>query len=411
MKKLRIFIIGFTIVFGACNGMDDFEEQELDQEVGATDFEEGIAVKASDLPPNVVVAGRVENGFNASLVLEANTSNGVLRIAQDFTDGEGNFVLHGAIADMGLYQLRLEEKLSQGQEPKVIPLTLEVDDSVFIRLNFDGFSVNPVYENTRWAPVLTGYMEELKKFIDWQKTIVNPQSYDRNELMEMVIKEKKGSDDFAIKQIQKDPANPANIVLMSNLFPNMGFEYWDEKQLKALQKMHRAFEEEFPDHPMTVNVGAQIAELETSYNEFNAFTKQSMAPDIVMKDPLGKIRRLSDLKGKYVLIDFWASWCGPCRVENPNVVRMYNEYKDKNFAIFSVSLDTDMQRWKKAIESDNLIWDNHVSDLQGWQSSVVSQYQFQGIPHTVLVDPSGKIIATNLRGAALERKLKEVLPK
>ena len=98
-------------------------------------------------------------------------------------------------------------------------------------------------------------------------------------------------------------------------------------------------------------------------------------------------------------------------MENPNVVRVYNAYKDKGFDIFSVSLDTDKNRWVKAIASDNLSWENHVSDLAGWQSDVVSQYQFQGIPHTLLLDPEGKIIARNLRGPVLEQKLKEVLDK
>ena len=132
------------------------------------------------------------------------------------------------------------------------------------------------------------------------------------------------------------------------------------------------------------------------------------APDIVLVSPNGKTVKLSKLKGKMVLIDFWASWCGPCRKENPNVVRLYNQYKAKGFTVFSVSLDQDAEAWKKAIASDGLIWPNHVSDLLGWQTPLVQLYGFEGIPHTVLIDQEGKIIGTGLRGESLEQKLKEL---
>jgi thiol-disulfide isomerase/thioredoxin len=410
----RLFLFPILVALFACESQEDVQldnndtakvEQEPKQEPL------GYILKDQSLPPNVTVAGKIDGGFGSSLVLETNTSNGVLRITQGFTDMEGNYVLKGNIEGMGLYQLRIEEKLVQGQEPKLIPLTLEIEDSVYIVSSFDVFNATPVYKNTRWAPVLTGYMEELKKFVDWQKTITNPQSYDRETLMKMVVEAKKSSDNYSMKQIEKQPSNPANIVLMSNLFPNMGFEYWDVKQLKALQKMHKGFEAEFPEHPMTISVGAQIAELERSYNEYVAFVIDGIAPEIEMADPKGKIRKLSDLRGKYVLIDFWASWCGPCRMENPNVVRLYNQYKNKNFDIFSVSLDDNKGKWEQAIVSDNLSWENHVSDLLKWQSPVVELYRFQGIPHTVLVDPKGKIVGQNLRGPALEQKLKELLDK
>jgi thiol-disulfide isomerase/thioredoxin len=132
------------------------------------------------------------------------------------------------------------------------------------------------------------------------------------------------------------------------------------------------------------------------------------APEIVMDDPNGVTRRLSDLRGKVVLIDFWASWCGPCRRENPNVVKLYKMYHDKGFEIFSVSLDKDGNAWRKAIQSDGLVWPNHVSDLKQWQSAAGRLYGINSIPATVLVDAEGKIIARNLRGSDLERKLKEI---
>ncbi len=134
----------------------------------------------------------------------------------------------------------------------------------------------------------------------------------------------------------------------------------------------------------------------------------SEAPDIVLPDADGTMRRLSDLRGKVVLIDFWASWCRPCRAENPNVVRLYHAYKDRGFEIFSVSLDNSRDAWVNAIAADGLVWPNHVSDLRGWSSAGGRLYGIMSIPATVLVDRDGKVVARNLRGQQLEQKLREI---
>lgn len=136
----------------------------------------------------------------------------------------------------------------------------------------------------------------------------------------------------------------------------------------------------------------------------------SVAPDFTQNNPDGKPVKLSDFRGKYVLIDFWASWCGPCRKENPTVVKAYAQFKDKNFEILGVSLDNPNGRnaWLNAIENDKLTW-MQVSDLQGWKNQAAALYGVQSIPQNFLIDPKGVIIAKNLRGEELIRKLNSLL--
>lgn len=136
----------------------------------------------------------------------------------------------------------------------------------------------------------------------------------------------------------------------------------------------------------------------------------AVAPEFVQNDVKGNPVALSSFKGKYVLVDFWASWCGPCRAENPNVVKTYNEYKDKNFTVLGVSLDqpNGKEKWLKAIEDDHLTW-THVSDLQFWNNAAAKAYGIVAIPQNFLIDPSGKIVAKNLRAEGLKNKLSEYI--
>lgn len=131
-------------------------------------------------------------------------------------------------------------------------------------------------------------------------------------------------------------------------------------------------------------------------------------PEIELPNPEGQVVKLSSLRGKYVLVDFWAKWCGPCRRENPNVVKAYNKFKDKGFEVYGVSLDRNKEDWVQAIQEDGLTW-TQVSDLKYFESKAAADYNISAIPFSILVDPQGKIIAKNLRGAALDKKLEEVL--
>jgi len=178
-----------------------------------------------------------------------------------------------------------------------------------------------------------------------------------------------------------------------------------ETSLNALNK-------KYPDNIILQNMkksyDAQSAQANADNKPKTNSWVGKQAPQLNLPDVNGKTISLSSFRGKYLLIDFWASWCGPCRMENPNVVKVYNEFKDKNFTILGVSLDKEKEPWRQAIQDDKLTW-THVSDLKYWSSEAVEVFQFDGIPFNVLLDPQGKIIAQELRGETLESKLKQVL--
>ncbi len=176
-----------------------------------------------------------------------------------------------------------------------------------------------------------------------------------------------------------------------------------DNEMELMREIADNVEKVRPNLSITKAVRAKIERL-------SRFAIGSVAPDIKAPTPDDKEMSLSDLRGKYVLLDFWAAWCGPCRQENPNVVRVFQKYKDKGFTVFGVSLDNAKDKWLKAIETDQLTW-SHISDLKGWQSEPAAEYGVRSIPANYLLDPEGRIIAKDLRGAALEAKMAEIFAK
>ncbi len=382
-----------SVVLIACNNSSDSNEE------------------AQILADNFTVSGKINGAENLKIYVEGFSEKGVIKIADATIDANGQFNIKGNIPGLGIYNLRLGES-----QNKVIPLTLLPNDNVKINSTFDFFISKPNASGTAWTDVMNQYVALLSAFTSKQQELMATQNQmSEEDLSSKYLELRKPLDDFSIAQMKKDPGNPFNIILQTSAVPITGFEDWDSGNIEVLKTVTEAFVSKYKNSPMAENMAYQTAEIARAYQEYlsskqSAKEKENLeAPEITMNTPDGKTIKLSSLRGKVVLVDFWASWCGPCRKENPNVVRLYNKFKGKGFTVFSVSLDEDINAWKQAILMDGLIWPNHVSDLMGWKTPMTQLYGFNSIPYTVLIDKNGKILGVGLRGAELEQKLNEVL--
>jgi len=363
-------------------------------------------VETGGLEANFEVSGKITGVPGLTLFIEAPSDKGTIPVAEGQINDDGSFSISGNIPGLGYYFLRLSD-----EKNSLIPITLIPGDHLKINASVNSFVAKPNASGTSWSRTMNSYLREFDQFQQKQARLqLNAENRSKEEVSKLFLQAKSKMESFSRTQMLKDPSNAYNIILSMDLLPSVSFDDWDPSNLDALRKVTEAFEDKYAGQPAAETFRNQYAQIENAYFEFASSVNGTVsAPEIAFPNPSGKILKLSDLKGKIVLVDFWASWCGPCRAENPNVVKMYEKFKDKGFTIFSVSLDEDATKWKEAIEKDQLSWTNHVSDLKGWKSSVVANFGIEGIPYTVLLNKDGKIIGKNLRGEKLEETLNELL--
>lgn len=340
------------------------------------------------------ISGKISNAPDGVVVLSQFT-DGRPRVLDTLDlDSDGNFS----------YELQIED-------PTFYDLNLFGQRSVRLALLKEDVQVN--YDFSQPENIQIEGSKDSQEMLKLEKLMADYQA-DVNALNEAYYEAMSNNDTETIKSIQSQAldleANQAErvkqtinsmgdsfatLAAIGLLNPKNDFPFLDE----LIQRLDKKY-------PNTLT----IIQLKQQLDELRALAIGAIAPEIALPSPDGEIKKLSDLRGKYVLIDFWAAWCKPCRAENPNVVRMFNRYNDKGFEVFGVSLDRDREDWIQAIEDDQLNW-TQVSDLQYFNSEAATTYQIQAIPASYLIDPDGKIIAKDLRGPTLERKLEELFGK
>jgi peroxiredoxin len=320
--------------------------------------------------------------------------------------GKGKFTLTGKSRVQGIYEVVFGNNLVDVPLINDVP---EVTVHVDLGKRDDFYDVKGSEASTQLRDLIAGFG---KKNAEAQMRAMTADSLRRINAPDSVLQAATTMGDLAIQDLdtylrQCINGNPnPTVAAMALTLGSHSFSKGDfETALNDLLK-------KYPSNHV-------IRELKQGYDQEEAQLAQQQGqesqwvgkqvPDFSLPDANGHPISLASYRGKYVLVDFWASWCGPCRAENPNVVKVHNEFRDKkNFAILGVSLDKDKDEWQKAIQQDGLDW-KQISDLKFWNSKAVSTFQFEGIPFNLLIDPQGKVIASALRGEELENKLKDVL--
>jgi len=344
----------------------------------------------------VVITGTLsEKGSYKQIYLDTLNNQNPWIFVSSAIDENGNFKLVAPIVDADIFRLRLDDKNSMF-------LILAPGEKISIKTSGSKLGGDAIVDGSFHTQLLQSTMKNVQSF-ESRKAALNQQyneiqsSPKRDSLSTLIISQFRANDSLQKSSLKAEMSkNPASLAWM---FFQDKLDMTDD--FETIDKIEAAMYKAYPKNAFVQQYHQQVeVERKTAIG--------SPAPEISLTDPDGKIRKLSSLKGKVVLIDFWASWCGPCRKENPNVVAMYNKYHSKGFEIYSVSLDKDRSSWLAAIAKDNLVWPDHVSDLKYWKSAGAAAYGVTSIPFTVLVDKKGKIVAKKLRGEELENKVKEL---
>ena len=358
MRKLLLSIVAASMTLAACNAQSGYK----------------VTGTGEGMPDRKAIIATV-NGSTLDTLAKADVKNGSFEFTGNVSEPTGAYIM--VIGQRGAIPFMLENAnitISAGQAG----------------LTVTGSEGQKIYDQFM-AINATAQQEAMKLQQEFQAA-----NGDQAKIQAIQEAYAKLMTDVQAKETELIKANPDSYVSAFVIASGMG-----QMEYEQLKERYNLLGEKAKAGAQGKAIAAQIAKLEST-------AIGQIAPNFTITTPEGESISLYDIKGKVKLIDFWASWCGPCRGENPHVVEIYKEYHPKGLEIFGVSLDNNKEAWVKAIADDGLVW-KHGSDLKGWQSAPAQLYSVTGIPHTVLLDENNKIIAKNLRGDELKQKIAELL--
>ena len=402
MKNYKLLVLALFTMF-ACGSNDAQDSQSNGNSIEQT--------KNSSYE----ISGDLTNVADQTIYLDEITAKGRVTVDSAKIDASGHFEIDGKIASADIFILKIN---NANQD------LLLIAPNEKINVTGDGTRLREMkVEGSVGTAKLRELDEKLalvQSKMDSLTAISNTIADDPNKnakmkaLNESAMKIINAHKDYLMNFIDNNLTSLSSIAALYQQIGRQPLLSMDA-ELEVFQKVDSSLTSNYPNNIHVKNLHSNIAST-LSKKRKDSFKNAlvdvgSVAPEISYPSPDGKVLSLSSLRGKYVLIDFWASWCSPCRRENPNLVSNYKRFNKEGFEIFQVSLDKTKDAWIKAIKKDNLMWPYHVSDLKYWDSEPARQYNVRSIPSNFLLNPEGKVIARDLRGVALGKKLAEIFNK
>ena len=364
---------------------------------------------------NFSVTGTLKNPPKGNIYLDKMSTDNLIPVDSTRTDSSGNFELVGITTIPGFYSLRIAKN-------KYITLVIHPGEHLYISADARDpaatYEVSGSETSSRVKEMVARInytyqqIEELNK--RYTESLYTDSLTRVKQKLDTLFKAIRADHvNFARNFVSRNAGNLAGLMALYQQIPG-GQVFDGVNDYMYFKMVDTTLMEKYPESDAVKSLHAHVLDLEQQLERQKRIEEAVgigvKAPGIILPNPKGDTIPLSSMRGKYVLVDFWASWCQPCRDENPNLVKNYWRYKNKGFDIYQVSLDKSREAWTGAIRKDNLYW-TQVSDLKFWNSVVVPLYHIEGIPANFLLDPEGIIIAKNLRGDDLSEKLREIFTK